>query len=450
MTEETATTTTGVRAGSTTSFTVPMEEVVEWRRHLHAHPELSFREFETADFIEELLREWGITTVRLTPTSVIGTIAGTAGDPETGRVVGFRADIDALPVQEETGLEFASRNPGVMHACGHDVHTAMLLGTAKILQSMRDQLHGKVVCIFQHAEESLPGGARELVAAGAADELDEVYAFHVAPHPVGHVGICRGRVSTMSGIVSIGIRGRGGHSSNPQLSVDPVLVASEATMLLNTIVSRNLDPRHMNIVNVGALHSGEVGNVIPDTARLEVSIRSVDESDWESICHRIETLVNGVCAAHGAQANFEWQIPYPMVVNADRASDRAWHAAVKAIGEHRVFAAEPWSPSDDFSYFSREVPGCYMFLGGGGPEVGMPFFLHNSRFDVVERAMNAGVRVEVQIALDALAPGFPAAPEMPQDCENRMEPAGTLPPRPVKPGFGTPQSKAAEVVKRKL
>lgn len=429
--------------GPAATFEVPLGEIIEWRRLLHQNPELSFQEYATADFIEGLLEDWGIDTARLTPTSVVGTITGTAGDPATGRTIGYRADIDALPIKEETGLPFASRNAGVMHACGHDVHTAMLLGTARILQGMRDRLHGRVKLLFQHAEEMLPGGARELVALGAADDLDEVYAFHVAPHPIGHVGICRGRVSTMSGIVSISIRGRGGHSSNPQLSVDPVMVASEVTVMLNTIVSRNLDPKHMNIVNVGSLHAGEAGNVIPDTAWLEVSIRSIDEEDWASICGRIETLVTGICHGHGATATFEWQTPYPMVVNADVASDRAWHAATRAIGPNRVFEAEPWAPSDDFSYFSREVPGCYMFLGGGGPENGMPHFLHNSRYDVAERAMSAGVKVEVQIALDALAPGLPLPPSRPPR-EASMPAAGTVPPRPATPGVRVPESKAGE------
>ncbi|MCG7439258.1 MULTISPECIES: M20 family metallopeptidase [Corynebacterium] len=429
--------------GPAATFEVPLGEIIEWRRHLHQNPELSFQEYATADFIEGLLEDWGIDTVRLTPTSVVGTITGTAGDPATGRTIGYRADIDALPIKEETGLPFASHNAGVMHACGHDVHTAMLLGTARILQDMRDRLHGRVKLLFQHAEEMLPGGARELVALGAADDLDEVYAFHVAPHPIGHVGICRGRVSTMSGIVSISIRGRGGHSSNPQLSVDPVMVASEVTVMLNTIVSRNLDPKHMNIVNVGSLHAGEAGNVIPDTAWLEVSIRSIDEEDWASICGRIETLVTGICHGHGATATFEWQTPYPMVVNADVASDRAWHAATRAIGPNRVFEAEPWAPSDDFSYFSREVPGCYMFLGGGGPENGMPYFLHNSRYDVAERAMSAGVKVEVQIALDALAPGLPLPPSRPQQ-ETVMPAAGAVPPRPATSGLRVPESKAGE------
>ncbi|MDO5029491.1 MAG: amidohydrolase [Corynebacterium sp.] len=422
---------------------VPIEEAVAWRRQLHQSPELSFQEYKTSDMIEELLNKWDIPTYRLTPTSVIGIIEGTAGDPETGRAIGFRADIDALPIQEETGLAYASRTPGVMHACGHDVHTSMLLGTAKVLSGMRDKLHGKVLCIFQHAEEMLPGGARELVDKGAADDLDEVYAFHVAPHPVGHVGICPGRVTTMSGIVSISIRGRGGHSSNPQLSIDPVLIASEATVMLNTIVSRDVDPKHMNIVNVGSLHAGEAGNVIPDTATLEVSIRSVDEMDWELVCQRIEAVVNGVCSAHGAQATFDWQIPYPMVVNAEQAVNRAWHAATKAIGNSKVFVADPWSPSDDFSYFSREAPGCYMFLGTGGPEVGNPYFLHNSKFKIVERAMVSGMRTEIQIALDALNPDADQPPQMPMT-ETTMPAAGSLPPRPRNAGLGTPRSHAGQ------
>ena len=381
-------------------FPIDTEELVSWRRHLHRNPELSFREFATADYIENLLTGWGINCSRPTPTSVVGVIEG-AGD---GPTIGYRGDIDALPLTEETGLDFASENHGVMHACGHDVHTAMLLQTAKILQGMRDQLHGTVLCIFQHAEEMLPGGARELVAKGVADTLDEVYAFHVAPHPVGHVGICPGRVSTKSGIVNIRINGRGGHSSNPQLAVDPVLIAAESTLMLNTIVSRSLDPRSMNIVNVGVLQAGKAGNVIPQNASLEVSVRSVVDEDWDRIVERIEEIVNGVCAAHGAQAEFDWQIPYPMVVNEEPAVQRAWNAAIAVLGEDMVFQADPWAPSDDFAYFAQKAPGCYMFLGGGGPEVGNPYFLHNSRYDVVEEAMVSGVAVEVQIALDALAP----------------------------------------------
>ena len=422
---------------------VPIEEVVVWRRALHQNPELSFREYQTADMIEELLTEWDIPTYRLTPTSVIGVIEGSAGDPATGRVVGFRADIDALPIQEETGLEYASRNPGVMHACGHDLHTAMLLGTAKVLSGMRERLHGKVMLIFQHAEEMLPGGARELVEKGAADDLDEVYAFHVAPHPVGHVGICRGRVSTMSGIVSVSIRGRGGHSSNPQLAIDPVLIAAEVTMMLNTIVSRDLDPKHMNIVNVGSLHAGEVGNVIPDTATLEISIRSVDETDWEQVSQRIEALVNGICQAHGAHAQFEWQIPYPMVVNADVAVNRAWHAATRAINESKVFEAEPWSPSDDFSYFSREVPRLlyvpwHWWPGSRKSLLPAQLQVHSGRacHDLrdAHRDSNCTRRP---------GPSAPPPPQMPAT-EQKMPAAGALAQRSRKPGLGTPQSRAGQ------
>lgn len=381
-------------------FSIDKEELVTWRRHLHRNPELSFQEFATADFIQELLSGWGIDCSRPTPTSVVGVIEGA----EDGPTIGYRGDIDALPLTEETGLEFASENPGVMHACGHDVHTAMLLQTAKILHGMRDRLHGTVLCIFQHAEEMLPGGARELVAKGVADTLDEVYAFHVAPHPVGHVGICPGRVSTKSGIVNIRINGKGGHSSNPQLTVDPVLIAAESTLVLNTIVSRSVDPRSMNIVNVGVLQAGKAANVIPQEAAMEVSVRSVVDDDWDRIVERIEEIINGVCSAHGAHAEFDWKIPYPMVVNEEPAVQRAWNAAIAVLGEEKVFQADPWAASDDFAYFAQKAPGCYMFLGGGGPEVGNPYFLHNSRYDVVEDAMVSGVAVEVQIALDALAP----------------------------------------------
>ena len=375
------------------------DDVVAWRRRFHQHPELSFQEHRTADFIEQTLKSFEIETFRPTETSVVGTLHGDLGD---GPTIGFRADIDALPITEETGLPFASMVPGVMHACGHDAHTAMLLGTAKVLAARRDRLRGRAVFMFQHAEEQVPGGARELVQLGVLDGMDYVYAFHMAPHPVGTVGLTRGRVTTISGIVDVTIQGRGTHSSRPQLGVDPVLVSAEITVALNTIVSRDLDPSHTNIVNVGSLHSGAAGNVIPDTARLEISMRSIDEDDWDVIRRRIEMVINGICAAHGAQANIDWKVPYPMVVNDDTAMERAWEAATKILGSDKVFRAEPWQPSDDFAYMSRAVPGCYMFLGGGGEESGRPYFLHNSKYDLDESALAAGTAVEVQLVLDLL------------------------------------------------
>ncbi|WP_018023595.1 M20 metallopeptidase family protein [Corynebacterium ulceribovis] len=374
-------------------------DVIAWRRRFHQHPELSFQEHKTAAFIEQTLQSFGIETFRPTETSVVGTLRGDLGD---GPIIGFRADIDALPITEETGLPFASMVPGVMHACGHDAHTAMLLGAAKVLASRRHRLRGRVVFMFQHAEEQIPGGARELVQLGVLDGMDYVYAFHMAPHPVGTVGLTRGRVTTISGIVDVTVKGRGTHSSRPQLGVDPVLISAEITMALNTIVSRDLDPSHTNIVNVGSLHSGAAGNVIPDTARLEISMRSIDEDDWDVIRRRIDMLINGICTAHGATADIDWKVPYPMVVNDDTAMERAWEAATKILGSDKVFRAEPWQPSDDFAYMSRAVPGCYMFLGGGGEEAGHPYFLHNSKYDLDETALHAGTSVEVQLVLDLL------------------------------------------------
>ncbi len=240
------------------TFTVPEADVVAWRRHLHANPELSNQEHQTAAFIEERLQELGIETSRPTDTSVVGQLSGTRPGPPPGGIkcIALRADIDALPVQEETGEPFASTVPGVMHACGHDAHAAMLLGTAKVLSEIRDQFSGGVKLFFQHAEEVNPGGAKGMIAAGVLDGVDHVFGFHVMNGPVGTISAPKGVATSSTGGFYVTIQGKGGHGSMPHMSVDPLLCASQIVVGLNHIVSRSVDPKNLVVVNAGVMAGG--------------------------------------------------------------------------------------------------------------------------------------------------------------------------------------------------
>ena len=380
-------------------FEVPASDVIDWRRHIHAHPELSYKEHATADFVVEKLTSFGLTPERPTETSVTVLIEGRG----PGRTVALRADLDALPLQEETGDSFASTVDGVMHACGHDAHTAMLLGTAQVLSGLTDSFDGAVKLIFQHAEETPPGGAKELVGQGVLEGVDAIFGVHMANQATGTISVRKGVTSTVAGGFFATIKGQGSHASMPQNGVDPVLVAAQITVALNTIVSRNVAPDHMNVVNVGMIKAGEAPNVIPDTARIGVSMRTVADEDWEVLRTRATDIVENTCAAYGATATFEWADGYPVIVNDDDVAQIGFEAAVQALGQDKVSWGPGTSASDDFAYFAREVPACFVFLGGGTAEDGLPYMNHHPKFDIKEEALEAGVRTEVQMALNYLA-----------------------------------------------
>lgn len=371
-------------------------QVIEWRRHIHEHPELSFREYKTAAYVDSLLRSFGnIEVSRPTETSVLGILRGS----KPGKTIGLRADMDALPVQEETGLPFASVVNGVSHACGHDAHTAILLGTASVLSQMKDKLSGTVYFIFQPGEEKAPGGAQGILKSGALKGLDAIFGLHLAPNfPTGHIGILpAGAASTASDGFLLTIHGKGSHGSMPQLGIDPIVVGADLVLSLQTIISRNVDPDEMAVISVGKFQAGNAPNVIPPTAELGATIRTVTDSTRQLIARRVKEMVEYVTKAYGATYDLNYIFSYPAIDNNAALCQLAQQAAIQAIGKANVDNVPRMSASEDFSYYKEVAPVCFMLLGvGNGPAN------HNPKFNPDEKAFINGVKTEVRIVLDYL------------------------------------------------
>jgi amidohydrolase len=375
-----------------------LDQVVEWRRHLHRHPELSFHERETADFVAQTLEGFGdgLAVDRPVEHGVVARLA--TGRP--GPTVALRADIDALPIDEQSGVEFASENPGVMHACGHDGHTAMLLGAARALAEARDALPGgDLRFVFQPAEELAPGGARDLVAAGVMEGVDLVYGCHLwTPLQYGKVAAMPGPFMAAADFFTLAITGRGGHGGLPHLADDVVAIGAQVVTNLQHVVSRRIDPLERAVLSVGAFHAGDAPNVLPDRAELAGTVRSFDAGVRERMPQLIEEVVRGVTAAHGAQYELDYTFGYKPVVNDETAT-----ALVRdAIGADARVDLAPIMGGDDFSAYLAEAPGCYAFIGAGDEEAGATFPHHHPRFRIDERALAVGVRLHVNVALRAL------------------------------------------------
>jgi amidohydrolase len=375
-----------------------IDDVVAWRRHLHAHPELSFHERETADFVARTLEGFGggLEVDRPAEHGVVAHLR--TGRP--GPVVALRADIDALPIDEQSGVDFASENPGVMHACGHDGHTAMLLGAARVLSDDADGLPGgELRFVFQPAEEMAPGGARDLVAAGVMEGVDLIYGCHLwTPLAVGKVAAMPGPFMAAADFFTLAITGRGGHGGLPHLADDVVAIAAQVVTNLQHVVARRIDPLQRAVLSVGAFHAGDAPNVLPDRAELAGTVRSFDPGVRERMPQLIEEVVRGVTSAHGAQYELDYTFGYKPVVN-----DEAATALVRAAIEDEMRAdLEPIMGGDDFSAYLERAPGCYAFIGAGDEASGATFPHHHPRFRIDERALATGVRLHVDVARRAL------------------------------------------------
>lgn len=378
------------------TVTIPTSEVVEWRRHIHQHPELSFEEVNTSQYVEDLLKSFGnIEVLRPTKTSVVGILRG----KNPGRTVAFRADMDALPIQENTDLPFSSNVDNVSHACGHDAHTAMLLGTAATLAKLGKEINGTVYFIFQHAEETPPGGAIDIVKSGVLDGVDAFFGMHVLPNfPVGHVGIIPyNPASTASDEFRLTITGKGTHGSMPHLGIDPIVIGAEVVSALQTIVSRNVIPGEMTVISIGKFQAGNAPNVIADKAELAATVRTTSASTRELVERRIKSMVDNIVKAYGATYHLDYSLGYPSIENDPDLNESARESAAKILGEDKVFDAPAMTASEDFSFYKEIAPISFITLGvGDGPAN------HNPGFNLNEDALENGVKAQVQIILDYL------------------------------------------------
>lgn len=358
------------------------EEMVGLRRQIHANPELGYEEFQTGDLVAERLARWGYAVHRgLGGTGVVGTLK--VGDG--ARRLGLRADMDALPMTETTGLSWASRKPGAMHACGHDGHTATLLAAAQLLAATKS-FDGTLNVIFQPAEEGLMG-AKRMVDDGLFDRFpcDSVYAFHNEPgFPAGRFGFLPGVIYSSSDTAVVTIEGRGGHGAMPHTTVDPIMVAAHLILALQTLVSREVDPNDMAVVTVGAMSAGKAPNVIPTSAELKLSIRARKPEVRAFLRDRIIAMAQGQAAVHGASATVDYQWKMPPCVNDETATAFARQVAVEAMGENALIPdMAPLQASDDFAFMLNAVPGSYFIVGNGDgkPGSGPGCMVHNTGYD---------------------------------------------------------------------
>jgi len=367
--------------------------IVDWRRDFHQFPELSFQEHRTGDVIADELRSMG-----LKPKVKVGKTGVTAdlkfGD---GPMIGLRADMDALPIQETSGLSFSSKNDGVMHACGHDGHMAMLLGAAKVLTQKDDQYNGTIRFIFQPAEEG-EGGARYMIEDGCLEGVDEIYGIHVWNYqPVGEVGVKDGPVLAAADMFDIKIKGIGGHGAAPQGTVDCVVVASHLVQALQTIVSRNTNPLESTVISIGKINGGHNFNIIADEVSLSGTARAYSEDNRNLIKTRMEEIIQGIAKTYNADIAFDYKDGYPPTINHIEPTEKVLKAAQKVVGDK---AGMPYLSmgGEDFAYYLKEKPGCFFFVGSAPNEKELFETPHHcSHFTMDERALLVGPSIYLNL-----------------------------------------------------
>ena len=373
-------------------------QLVEWRRQIHQKPELGFQEKITAEFISQKLQNWGIEhQVGIAQTGIVAIIKGEKSTP--GKVLAIRADMDALPIQELNEVPYCSQRDGIMHACGHDGHTAIALGTAYYLHQHRQELNGTVKIILQPAEEG-PGGAKPMIAAGVLNnpDVDAIIGLHLWNNlPLGTVGVRPGALMAAVELFRCTIFGKGGHGAIPHQTVDSLVVAAQIVSALQTIVSRNINPLDSAVVTVGELHAGTAVNVIADTAKMGGTVRYFNPDLAGFFKERIEKIIAGICQSHGANYDLDYIHLYPPVIN-----DADIAALVRSVAEEvieipiGVFSECQTMGGEDMSFFLQEVPGCYFFLGSANAEKKLDYPHHHPRFDFDETALPMGVEMFVR------------------------------------------------------
>lgn len=380
-----------------------VDEFIAVRHDIHRHPEMAFDEHRTAQLVAEQLRSWGYrVTTGLGGTGVVGQLVR----GHSGKRLGLRADMDALPIVEETGLPWSSCHHGVMHACGHDGHTAMLLAAAKHL-AQHGVFEGTLNLIFQPAEEGA-GGALKMMEDGLFERFpcDAIFAMHNMPgYPQGRLVFRSGPTMASSDYVTVTVRGRGGHGGMPHRADDPLVAASSIVMALQTIVSRNTDPLQPVVITVGAFNAGHANNVIPDTAKLEIGVRALDPAVRRATEARIKALVHAQAESFGVQADIDWRPGYSVLVNSEAETRFALNVALRHFGAERVNPnGAMLTGSEDFAFMLERVPGCYLFIGNGADGEPGACMVHNPAYDFNDRNIGIGAAYWVALTQDYLFP----------------------------------------------
>jgi amidohydrolase len=385
------------------SATHMKEQAIRMRRDLHRIPETGFQEAKTSAYVAERLKELGLAVqTGIAVHGVVGLLTG--GRP--GPTLMIRADMDALPMAEETGLPFASTHPGCMHACGHDAHMAMALGAAAVLARLKDRIRGNVKFVFQPAEEG-PGGAQPMIAAGVLENpaVDYAIGSHLwAEGLEGQIGVRAGPIMAAMDRFDLRILGRGGHAAQPHLCVDALEVGAQVVAALQRIVSRHLDPIEPAVVTVGTFHAGTAFNITPAEAVMSGTTRTFSEAVWTSWEERIAKVVRGVCESMGAGYELKYTRGYPPTVNDARMAEVVRRCASRVAGSELVVVPDLTMGGEDMSFFLKRVPGCYYYIGVGR-EGAAP--LHNPKFDFNEDLMRLGIETHCRVALDLLGPETP-------------------------------------------
>ncbi len=373
-------------------------DIVAIRRDIHQHPEIRFDVERTAGIVADALNALGISVkTGIGKTGVVGDLEVSGA---TKRIA-LRADMDALPIQEQTDVPYKSKIDGKAHLCGHDAHTAMLIGTARILSHLKSRLKVNVRFIFQPCEEAFPGGAIAMIEDGVLNGVDEIYGIHVFPlYPVGRYATCTGPMLAQSDTFEITITGRGGHAAFPHLTVDPIVVGTQFVNAAQSIVSRNVDPLDSAVVSITQFHGGDAKNVIPPFVSLGGTVRTLDKDVQKRVRAQLENLLAGIANAHNATYTFAYQDGCPVTYNHEPCVDKVVSSAETLVGEENViFPIPPILGGEDFAYYSQKIPACFVMVGAGNEQKGIVNMCHHPQFDIDETCMIYGMALTTSIGL---------------------------------------------------
>ena len=372
------------------------QRTIEWRRDFHRFPETAFNEQRTSDILRVFMEDCGLRVTSCGNPGLRGVLEG----DKSGRTVALRADMDALPLQEETDKKFKSQNAGACHACGHDGHMAILMTVCRVLSQIKKKLPGNIIFLFQPSEERIPGGAKGMIKEGALDGVDAVFGLHLwQPLPTGTVGIAAGPLMAQPDAFTITVKGTGGHGSMPHQTVDPIHVAAQIVVGAQSIISRNLDPLDPGVLSFGTIQGGTISNIIPEVVTLTGTVRSFDPGVKQMIRNNLERVVEGTARAFGAEARFVYEDGYPPVINPPEMTEFVRKTAERLFGADRILSMRPVMGGEDFSYFLQKVPGAFFFFGAGDNR---PFPHHHPSFDIDETALSDAALLMTHIALDFL------------------------------------------------